>query len=67
MILQVVSFRARPYTKKGEVAPSVSVALVARQCKKGAVYQGHNDYASCLQRGCFMNTLSFKDERTNGG
>lgn len=51
MILQVVSCKAGPYTKKGEVAPSGSAPLVARQCEEGAVYQGHSDYASSVFRG----------------
>lgn len=51
MILQVVSCRAGPYTKKREVAPSGSVPLAAKQCEKGAVYQGQSDLCSFVFRG----------------
>lgn len=51
MILQVDSCRPGSYTKKREVALSGSIPLTARQCVKGAVYQGHSDYASFVFRG----------------
>lgn len=48
--MQVVLQGWALYQKK-EVAPSGSAPLVVRQCEKGAVYQGHSDYASFVFRG----------------
>lgn len=70
MILQIASCRAGPYTKKREVALSGSISPVARQCEKGAVYQGHILIVIMpvlSSEECFLHTLSLEDGKQMEG